>query len=157
MDKKWMMETFPNYTEAMYMGNEPSYYSDYLTGKGPHYTSFYGTLDLTPSGEIWSSNITLGDKNNTIYMIGNKIELMHIPCDGIPHYWLWCNESMAKAKGLEGQGFFTHGKDCLPKYPKDYVEKLLKKKRPDRDGCFVWEKVKERFIEEFIKVEGDFI
>lgn len=44
-----------------------------------------------------------------------------------------------------------HGKDCLPKYPKDYVEKLFKKKRPD------WEKVKERFIEEFVKVEGEFI
>lgn len=147
MDKKWMMETFPNYTESMYMGNEPNYYSDYLTGKGPHYASFYGTLDLTPEGEIWAANITFGDKNNTIYIVGDNIELMHIPYDGIPHYWKWTNK----------EGFFTHGKDCLPKYPKDYVERLLKKKRPDRDGCFAWEKVKERFMEEFIKVEGGFI
>lgn len=142
-----MMETFPNYTESMYMGNEPNYYSDYLTGKGPHYASFYGTLDLTPEGEIWAANITFGDKNNTIYIVGDNIELMHIPYDGIPHYWKWTNK----------EGFFTHGKDCLPKYPKDYVERLLKKKRPDRDGCFAWEKVKERFMEEFIKVEGGFI
>ena len=35
--------------------------------------------------------------------------------------------------------------------------KLMKKKRPDRDGCFAWEKVKERFIEEFVRVEGGFI
>lgn len=147
MDKKWMMETFPNYTESMYMGNEPNYYSDYLTGKGPHYASFYGTLDLTPEGEIWAANVTFGDKNNTIYIVGDNIELMHIPYDGIPHYWKWTNK----------EGFFTHGKDCLPKYPKDYIERLMKKKRPDRDGCFAWEKVKERFIEEFIKVEGGFI
>lgn len=147
MDKKWMMETFPNYTEAMYRGNEPSYYNDYLTGKGPHYASFYGTLDLTPEGEIWAANITFGDKNNTIYIVGDNVELMHIPYDGIPHYWKWTNK----------ERFFTHGKDCLPKYPKDYVERLLKKKRPDRDGCFAWEKIKKRFVEEFVKVEGGFI
>ena len=141
------METFPNYTEAMYLRNEPSYYNDYLTGKGPHYASFYGTLDLTPEGEIWAANISFGDKNNTIYIIGDNIELMHIPYDGIPHYWKWHNKN----------GWIVHGKDCLPKYPKDYVERLLKKKRPDRDECFVWETVKERFIEEFVKSEGEFI
>lgn len=27
----------------------------------------------------------------------------------------------------------------------------------DRDRCFVWEKVKERFVEEFVKVEGEFV
>ena len=147
MDKKWMMETFPNYTEAMYMGNEPSYYNDYLTGKGPHYATFYGTLDLTPEGEIWAANITLGDGNNTIYIVGNDVELMHIPYDGIPHYWKWTNKT----------GFITHGKNCLPKYPKDYVNRLMKKKKPDKDGYFAWEKVKKTFIEEFIKVEGSII
>ena len=146
MDKKWMMETFPNYTEDMYLGNEPSYYNDYLTGKGPHYASFYGTLDLTPEGEIWAANISFGDKNNTIYIIGDNIELMHIPFDGIPHYWKWTNK----------EGFVTHGKDCLPKYPKDYVARLLKKMRPDRDGCLAWKKVKARFIKEFVKIEGEF-
>lgn len=147
MDKKWMMETFPNYTEAMYMGNEPSYYNNYLTGKGPHYATFYGTLDLTPEGEIWTANITLGDGNNTIYIVGNDVKLMHIPYDGIPHYWEWTNKT----------GFITHGKDCLPKYPKDYVNRLMKKKKPDKDGNFAWEKVKKTFIEEFIKVEGSII
>lgn len=147
MDKKWMMETFPNYTEEMYYGNKPSYYNEYVTGKGAHYASFYGTLDLTPEGEIWGANVTLGDKNNTIYIIGNSIELMHIPYDGIPHYWKWTNK----------EGFLVHDKNCLPEYPKDYIGKLMKKKRPDRDGCFAWEKVKEKFIEEFTKVEGGFI
>lgn len=146
MDKKWMMETFPNYTEAMYMGNEPSYYNDYLTGKGPHYATFYGTLDLTPEGEIWAANITLGDGNNTIYIVGNDVELMHIPYDGIPHYWKWTNK----------EGFIVHGKDCFPKYPKDYVYRLMKKKRPNMDGSFVWETVKKRFVDEFIKIEGSF-
>ena len=146
MNKEWMTETFPNYTEDMYMGNEPSYSSDYLTGKGEHYASFYGTLDLTPTGEIWAANVNFGDANNTIYIIGDRVELMHIPYDGIPHYWKWTNKD----------GFLVHGKDCLPKYPKDYIKKLMQKKRPDRDGYFVWEKVKERFIKEFVKNEGAF-
>lgn len=147
MDKEWMMTTFPNYTEDMYEGNQPSYYNNYINGKGAHFSCKYGTLDLDPDGNIWSANITLGDKNNTIYIIGNEIWLMHIPYDGIPHYWKWHNNN----------GWIVHGKNCLPKYPKDYIAKLMKKKRPDRDGCFAWEKVKERFIEEFVRVEGGFI
>lgn len=147
MDKKWMMETLPNYTENMYMGNEPSCYNDYLIGKGGHYLCFYGTLDLTPEGEIWATEINLGDRNNNIYIVGDNVELMHNPQDGNWHYWKWTNK----------EGFLVHGKDCLPKYPKDYVERLIKKKRPDRDGCFAWEKVKERFTEEFVKVEGEFV
>lgn len=147
MDKEFMMETFPNYTEAMWKGNEPSYYVDYITGKGAHYSCNYGILDLTPEGEIWSANISLGDKNNTIYIIGDRIELMHIPYDGIPHYWKWINK----------EGFVLHGKDCFPRYPKDYIKTLLNKKRPDKDGTFVWETVKKRFLEEFVKVEGEFI
>lgn len=147
MDKKWMMETFPNYTEAMFDGNEPSYYNDYLTGKGPHYASFYGTLDLTPKGEIWAANISLLDRNNNIYIVGDSIELMHIPYDGIPHYWKWTNK----------EGFIVHGKDCFPKYPKDYVHRLMKKKRPNMDGSFAWETVKKKFMDEFIRIEGSIV
>lgn len=146
MNKEWMMETFPNYTEAMYYGNEPAYYNEYLSGKGGHYSSKYGTLDLTPSGEIWAANVGLGDINNTIYIVGDSVELMHIPYDGIPHYWKWTNK----------ERFLVHGKDCLPKCPKDYIKNLMKKKR-EMDGTFIWETVKAQFINEFTKIEGDFI
>ena len=156
MNYNFLSDIFSNFTEDMYNGNTPAYYNEYQTGQGAHYQTFFGTLDLTPEGQIWAANITFGDKNNTIYIIGDKVELMHIPYDGIPHYWMWCNEAMAKAKCLDSKGFYNHGKDCLPKYPKDYIQRLLKKKRPDRDNSFVWQTVTKRFTDEFIQTEGDF-
>ena len=106
---------FPNYTETMYLGNEPTYYIDYVNNKkGSHYQNEQGHMNLTPDNEIWSAQFSL-DTNNTIYIVGNHIKLIHIPYDGIPHYWQWTND----------ERFYEHGKKCLPKYPKDYINKLI--------------------------------
>ena len=139
------METFPNYTEAMYCGDEPSYYKAGIGGKIAHYQSYYGSGDFDWNGEIVNAEVSLLDNNNTIYIVGNNIELMHIPYDGVPHYWKWTTK----------QSFLEHGKKCLPNYPKDYIQRLFKKKR-DMDGSFLFEKVKEKFLKVFVEIEGEF-
>jgi len=124
----------------MYIGNTPNR----SEGLIDYYSCFYGGGSVTTDGELLNAQVSLQDTNNTIYIVGDNIELMHIPYDGVSHYWKWTNK----------EGFLVHGKDCLPKYPKDYVYRLLKKKR-DMDGTYLWEKVKNRFIEEFEKKEGE--
>lgn len=139
MDYEYLHSIFPHYTYDMYIGNTPNRSED-LTD---YYSCFYGGGSVTVDGELLNAQVSLQDKNNTIYIVGDNVELMHIPYDGVPHYWKWTNKD----------GFLVHGKDCLPKYPKDYVYRLLKKKR-DMDGTYLWEKVKNKFIEEFEKKEG---
>ena len=138
MGAKWMMETFPNYTEDMWNGNEPNYYGEGINGNIAHYSCRYGCGEVAPDGTIIHAQISL-DKLNTIYIVGNYVKLMHIPYDGVPHYWYWEYKD-----GVSD--FYVHGKDCLPKYPKDYVNRLMKKKR-DFDGTYLYEVVKKYFME----------
>lgn len=143
--KEFLMKTFPNYTEAMYDGNEPNYYNDGINGKIAHYSCKYGGGEIDSDGELIYSNISL-DKLNSIYIVGKWIKFIHIPYDGIPHAWGWDNE----------RGYFTEGsgKNCTPDYPKEYIIKLLNKKR-DYCGTILYEKTKEKFLNIFNK--GDII
>ena len=143
--KNFLMETFPNYTEEMYNGNEPNYYNDGINGKIAHYSCKYGGGEIDSDGELIYSNISL-DKLNNIYIVGKWVKFIHIPYDGIPHAWGWDNE----------RGYFKEGsgKDCTPNYPKEYIIKLLNKKR-DFDNTILYEKTKEKFLDEFNK--GDII
>lgn len=141
-----MMETFPNYTENMYNGNEPSYYSDGINGNIANYSCRYGCGSVAQNGELIHAQISL-DKLNTIYVVGNDIKILHIPYDGVPHFWYW-------SYGYNNEyGFYNHGKDCLPKYPVDYVEKLLNKKR-DFDGTKFYEIVKRYVLKKFCDYNG---
>lgn len=137
--KNFLMETFPNYTEEMYNGNEPNYYIDGINGKIAHYSCKYGIGEIDSNGELIYSTISL-DKLNNIYIIGKWIKFIHIPYDGIPHAWGWNNEI----------GYFKEGsgKDCTPDYPKEYILKLLNKKR-DYCSTILYEKTKEKFLEVF--------
>ena len=148
---EWLKDVFPNYKDEMYWGNMPQNTKPGLNGEIYHYNPYYGSGDMDDEGNLLNAQIGL-DTNNTLYIIGNNIHFLHIPVDGIPHYWCWNNSTMWP----EGEGFQEHGKSCLPKYPKDYIQKMLKKKR-DFDGSLLWEKAKERFREEFVKREGEFI
>lgn len=140
---KWMMDTFPNYTEDMWNGNEPNYFDKGINGDIAHYSCRYGGGSIAPDGTILHAQISL-DKLNTMYIVGDSIKLMHIPYDGIPHYWYW-------SYGYDGKyGFYEHGKTCLPKYPDEYIEKLLNKKR-DFDGTKLYEIVKKYVLEKFCK------
>lgn len=143
--KNFLMETFPNYTEEMYNGNEPNYYTDGINGKIAHYSCKYGGGEIDSDGELIYSNISL-DKLNNIYIVGKWIKFIHIPYDGIPHVWGWDNK----------RGYFAEGsgKDCTPNYPKEYIIKLLNKKR-DYNNTILYEKTKEKFLDEFNK--GDII
>lgn len=143
--KNFLMETFPNYTEAMYEGNEPSYYNDGINGKIAHYSCKYGTGEIDINGKLIYGNVSL-DKLNNIYIVGSWVKFIHIPYDGIPHSWGWDNE----------RGYFKEGsgKDCTPNYPKEYILKLFNKKR-DINDSILYKKIKERFLIEFNK--GDII
>lgn len=142
MDYNFMFECFPNYTKEMYNGNELNYYVDGINGEIAHYSCKYGIGEIDSNGELIYSTIYL-DKLNNIYIIGKWVKFIHIPYDGIPHAWGWDNE----------RGYFKEGsgKDCTPEYPKEYILKILNKKR-DYDGTILYEKTKERFLEVFNKV-----
>lgn len=137
--KKFLMETFPNYTEEMYNGNEPAYYNKGINGDIAHYSCYYGNGEIDANGDIIYSNISLS-KLNSIYIVGNFVKFIHIPYDGIPHVWGWDNE----------RGFFKEGsgKDCTPDYPKEYILKLFKKKYSFND-TILYKKTKEKFLEVF--------
>ena len=145
MDYNYLFETFPNYTKNMYDGNEPNYYNEGINGEIAHYSCKYGTGEIDINGKLIYGNISL-DKLNNIYIVGDGIKFIHIPYDGIPHAWGWDNI----------RGYFKEGsgKDCTPDYPKEYILKLLNKKR-DYDGTILYEKIKEKFLEIFNK--GDII
>lgn len=145
MDYNYLFETFPNYTKNMYDGNEPNYYNDGINGKIAHYSCKYGTGEIDINGKLIYGNISL-DKVNNIYIVGDWIKFIHIPYDGIPHAWGWDNT----------RGYFKEGsgKDCTPDYPKEYILKLLNKKR-EYDRTILYEKIKEKFLEVFNK--GDII
>lgn len=139
MDYNYLFETFPNYTKNMYDGNEPNYYNEGINGKIAHYSCKYGTGEIDINGKLIYGNISL-DKLNNIYIVGDWIKFIHIPYDGIPHAWGWDNI----------RGYFKEGsgKDCTPDYPKEYIIKLLNKKR-EYDGTILYEKIKEKFLEVF--------
>ena len=141
---EWLKSVFPNFTLEMYEGKEPAFYNEGINEPIGRYTAWFGSGDITQSGHLVNSDIGL-DKLNHLYIVGDYIKLMHIPMDGISHYWYWDNTD----------GFVNHGKDCMPKYPKDYVENLMKKKR-EYDGVELWEKTKTIFINAFTEKEGDF-
>lgn len=138
---EFLFETFPNYTRAMYDGNKPNYYSPGIHGDIGNYSCKYGGGQIDANGELIYSNVSL-DKLNNIYIVGNFVKFIHIPYDGIPHAWGWDNE----------RGYFKEGsgKDCTPSYPKEYILKLLNKKK-DYVGTVLYEKTKEKFLEVFNK------
>ena len=139
MDYNFLFESFPNYTEEMYNGNKPNYYSPGVNGDIANYSCRYGGGKIDHEGNLIYSNISL-DRLNNIYIVGEWVKFIHIPYDGIPHAWGWEN----------GKGYFKEGsgKDCTPDYPKEYIFKLLNKKR-DYDGTVLYEKTKEKFLEVF--------
>ena len=137
MDYNFMLETFPNYTKNMYDGNEPNYYDEGINGEIANYSCRYGGGKIDCEGNLIYSNVTL-DKLNNIYIVGEWVQFVHIPYDGIPHAWGWSNK----------KGYFKEGRDCTPKYPKEYILKILNKKR-DYDGTILYEKTKEKFLKVF--------
>ena len=139
MDYNFLFETFPNYTQEMYNGNEPNYYSPGVNGDIGNYSCRYGDGEIDHKGNLIYSSIYL-DKLNTIYTVGKFVKFIHIPYDGIPHAWGWDNE----------RGYFREGsgKDCTPDYPQEYILKILNKKR-DYDGTVLYEKTKEKFLKVF--------
>lgn len=139
MDYNFLFETFPNYTQEMYNGNKPNYYSPGVNGDIANYSCYYGGGQIDYNGNLIYSNISL-DRTNNIYIVGEWVKFIHIPYDGIPHAWGWDNKV----------GYFIEGsgKDCTPDYPKEYILKLLNKKR-DYCGTILYEKTKEKFLEVF--------
>ncbi len=137
--EEFLFDCFPNYTREMYLGNKPNYYSPGINGDIANYSCKYGGGQIDANGELIHSNVSL-DKLNTIYIVGNFVKFIHIPYDGIPHAWGWDNE----------RGYFKEGsgKDCTPSYPKEYILKLLNKKK-DYVGTILYEKTKEKFLEVF--------
>ena len=137
--KNFLMETFPNYTQAMYDGNEPNYYNDGVNGKIAHYSCFYGSGEIDSNGKLLYADMSFNTLNH-IYIVGNWIKFIHIPYNGISHVWGWDNN----------RGFFKEGsgKDCTPDYPIEYILNLFKRKHCF-DKTVLYEKIKERFLEEF--------
>ena len=139
MDYNFLFKSFPNYTKEMYDGNEPAYYSPGIKGDISNYSCYYGNGQIDCEGNLFFSNITL-DRLNNIYIIGKYVKFIHVPYDGVPHAWGWDNE----------RGYFKEGsgKDCTPNYPKEYILRILNKKR-DYCGTILYEKTKEKFLEVF--------
>ena len=75
--KDFLMETFPNYTEEMYNGNEPNYYSPGINGDIANYSCRYGGGKIDHEGNLIHSSIYL-DKLNTIYIAGKFVKFIHI-------------------------------------------------------------------------------
>lgn len=135
MNREFLQEIFPRYTEAMYKGNEPS-------GKG-HEHIHGGFCDLwecrfgsaeTYKGFVICANFHI-NKNVGLHICGDGLWIVDVRYSGKSDFWEYCiNHS-----GMPGRPCFSD--KVRHKLERESLEKYLNTAIPD---CKLWEMVRER-------------
>lgn len=125
---KHMFPSFPNYTEEMYEGNEPTRNWQMSIGKTMyHYHTKYGDGDVV-DGSIFDAKFSINQKI-TIYIVGGSLNIIDIRYAGEPDTWEYSNTEQRYFRS------FAH------ELEKDKIEKILNTKIPN---CKFWDLVQAR-------------
>ena len=142
---KLLFESFPNYTEAMYLGNEPA-------GKGHgHINGGYcdrwccqwGGAE-TYDGRIIHATFSLNHKVS-IYIVGDALWVMDIRYAGKPDFWEYC----VNCSGMPGS-------PCINESSRHTLEpeRLEKYLHTVIPNCKLWDMVQKR-ASELCRTGGD--
>ena len=128
INMKEKFPSFPNYTDAMYLGNEPTGSWEMSTGKTMYrWSNCWGSGQSTTDG-IFEANFQINSKI-TIYIVGGHLNIIDIRYAGKPDTWEYSNTEQRYFKS------FSHELEA------DRIEKILNTKIPN---CRFWDLVQKR-------------
>ena len=143
----WMHEIFPNYTEAMYLGNEPAgkMHAHLNGGYTDRWECKYGGGE-TYHDEIIHASFSLNHKV-TIYIVGDKLWVVDIRYSGKSDFWEHC----VNHSGMPGY-------PCCREYSRHKMEpeRLGEYLNAEIPNCKFWDIVQSR-AKELCGMTGNYL
>lgn len=134
--KNTPFESFPNFTDEMYLGNEPcgKGYELVSGGYADRWSTSFGGGE-TKGNEILDFSINLNYKIS-IFICGDMLHILDIRNDGKPDFWEYSNN----------EKMLMPGSPCCSERSRhtlepERIEKILNTKR---ENCKIWDMVMSR-------------
>lgn len=129
-----IFQSFPNFTQNMWNGNEPNCKGHDMVGGGQSqkWTFRYGNAE-TFEGRILCASFSLSPKV-TISIVGDTLNILDFRYSGKFDEWSYCNKSASR---IHGTFMAAHQHELEP----ERIEKYLNTNIPN---CKIWDMVQAR-------------
>ena len=149
-DYNFLHSVFPNYTVAMWQGNEPSipkYFTHVSGSPVQHWSWEYGSADtyLSENGYvIINADVKLPSELH-VFICGDRLEISYIPYIADDKYWKWSNDEDGNLS-MKGYQYAV---------PEAKIRRMMNKELPD---SVIWRLIKERMwaLFEAAEYKGDY-